>query len=248
MPLLSDGPVLPLRSSVHPAHFGLAPGAEPVRIKRQRGKSSSWSGLFSSPKALGPVPTESFLENNLATLISVDPRIKYFAAQPHELIYWMPGRDGALMKHRYTPDFVAVDHQDRILVIEAKASAFAKSRPWTDKEPYIREAYAVDHNAHLIVFTEEEIQAQPRLANCQLIHHHRGPPSDAEADLAMRDLVGDAQSEVMLGQLCLLAEEVGIDQRRSFSTLMRMVMDGAIGLDLSEPISASSRVSLGGLR
>lgn len=241
----SKQPSMPPKSSIYPASFGLVPGAKPLRGLSKRRSPGVWGGYFASLKALGPAPFESLLERDLLTLLSVDPRIKRFAVQPHRLIYWMPGADGSPMKRGYIPDVVAADQDDRIIIIDAKAATFASDPKWAAREPYIRAAYAT-HYATFLVFTEEEIRAQPRLTNCQIIHRHRGPPSDTEADLVMRQIIGGGSAKVMLGQLCLLAEEVGIDQRRGVSALMRLTMSGFISLDLSEPISPSARVTLGG--
>ena len=205
-----------------------------------------WGGYFSSLKAKGPTPFESLLERDLLTLLSVDPRINEFAVHPHRLIYWMPGANGFPIKREYVPDVVVVDRDGRIIVIDAKARHFARDPKWTLRQPHIAEAYAVDHHAHFLVLTEDEIRAQPRLTNCQIIHRYRGPPEDFQATLVMRQIIGDARASVMMGQLCLLAEEAGIDQRRSFSALMRLFMCGFVSIDLSKPISPSSCVTLGG--
>src|SRR5580693_2842840 len=237
---------MPFQSSVHPAHFGLVPGAKPVRARPKRGRSPSWDGYFAANKALGSSPFESFLERDFQTLISVDPRIKSYAVQPHELIYWAPDQNGEMVKRGYTPDIVALDQDDRIMIMEVKASFFATHPKWVTREPYIRQAYERDHGVDFLIFTEEEIRAQPRLSNCQLIFSHRAPPNDDQAELTLRGIVGAAQSDIVLGQVCALAEEKGINERRSFSALMRLAMKGTVGFDLSMPISTSTPVKLGG--
>jgi hypothetical protein len=241
-------PQMPLKSSIYPARFGLVAGAKPLRGLSKHRPPGVWGGYFSSPKAKGPAPFESLLERDLLTLLSVDPRIKEFAVQPHRLIYWMPGANGYPIRHGYIPDVVAVDRDGHVIVIDAKASRFANDPKWSKRQPLIDEAYSVDHNATFLVLTEEEIRAQPRLTNCQIIYRYRGPPDDLHGDLVMRQIIGDAHASVMLGQLCLLAEEAGIDQRRSFSALMRLFMSGFISIDLSEPISPSSCMTLGGAK
>jgi hypothetical protein len=82
------------------------------------------------------------------------------------------------------------------------------------------------------------------LANWRLIMSELGP-RDREAEDILHQIIGEARCEVMLGQLSLLAEDLGIEHGRSFSALIRFVADGTITLDLSQPIAASTPVTLG---
>ena len=232
---------MPLVSSVSPADFGLDQGNRPLRHAKQ-GRHGAWVGHVASRKALGPAPHESLLERDEFILLSVDPMIKCFAVQAHHLIYWMPGADGEPLKHQYTPDIVAQDQDDRIFVIEVKAKIFANGNKWKAREPHIRQAYADDHGIDFYVVTEDEIRQEPRLSNCKVIYSHRAPPNDEQAEMVLRDVVGEASAEALVGQICATAMERRIDERRSFSALMRLAMTGAVSLDLSRPLGPTTRV------
>ncbi len=235
---------LRLPSSVHPQHFGLAPGSRPMRGYLRRGRTPSWNGQFASHKALGPALFESLLDRDFQTLICADWRIHRYAVQAHELTYFTPAEHGGRAKRTYTPDIVAIDHQGQVIIIEVKAAWFAKQAAWTRREPYIREAYAFDHGARFLLFTEEQIRLQPRLANCELMLRHRPPPHDTEADLAIRDAVTAVGACVSIGEICGAA--AGLSEERRFSALMRLALRGTVTLDLDRPLSRATRVTIWG--
>jgi hypothetical protein len=235
---------LQYKSSIYPEHFGLVPGAKPVRQRPRRGLTPSWDGFFASHKALGPAPFDSLQERDTQTLLCADPRIKVYAVQPHQLIYWGPDSSGELMKRTYTPDFAALDRDGQVLIIEVKAKIFSESPKWRLLEPFIREAYETDHGARFLLFTEDQIRAQPRLSNCQIMLRHRPPPDDEAGELAAREVLEDLHGEASLGDVCSELEARGIDERRAFSALMRIALSGEISLDLSQPLSASTRITV----
>ena len=237
-----------LRSSINPAHCGLLAGAQPVRRRLNHVRALSWDGHFASTKAIGPAPYDSFLKRDFQTLISVDPNIKQYAVESHELTYWLPGPGGDPVQRRYIPDVVAQDQEDRVLVFEVRPAFLAKQANWVEREPYIRAAYERDHGTEFVVLSEKEIRREPRLSNSQMIYSHQAPPGDDAAELALRDIIQDAHGEVMLGQLCALAEDGGFDGRRGFAALMRLSMEGVVELDLSQPLALSTLVTLGGGR
>jgi hypothetical protein len=179
--------------------------------------------------------------------LNVDARIKCYAAQPHKLTYWAPDREGRIMKRTYTPDYVALDRHGRIIVMEVKAQAFAGHSNWTRLQSHIRSAYEEEHGAMFLVFTEEVIRVQPRLANCQIMLGHARNQRDAAADLAIRDVISGITGEVLVAQICVSAAAKAIDEGRSFSALMRLAVQGIVKLDLSKPLSSKTRVVLGDL-
>lgn len=230
-----------LKSSIHPAHFGLRPGVKPVRARKKRGLTPSWDGKFSSHKALGPAPFESLLERDCQTLLTAMPWVKWYAVQSHRLIYWAPDAEGVMVKRSYTPDIVAVSQAGEVVVIEVKGKALAAGARWRQLEPHIREAYRIDHGVRFEVFTEDTIRAQPRLNNCQEIIRFRNPHDDVQADLAIRDSVS-AHRQTTLGAVLDEVEQRGIDVGRSYPAAMRMVLAGELTLDLSTPISTRTPV------
>jgi hypothetical protein len=231
-------------SSIYPEYFGLRPGAPVTRkVKWWHNPSSSFRGEFASHKALGRSPFESLLERDFQTILCADYRIREYAVQPLVLTYWW-GHDR--IKSTYTPDFVAVDVDGRILIIEVKACCFRAQQYWRYREPYIREACALDHGVQFLPFTEEQIRVQPRLANFEIMLRHRPPPLDPKAEMLARDALRTLNSESTIGEVCSLRSlpsAPGTD--RIYSALMRLALSGEISLDISRPFSRSTRVTIG---
>jgi hypothetical protein len=229
-----------LKTSITRPSFGLNPGACPVRDVGRLRRPNSWSGHFASPKAVGPAPFESLLERDFQTLLSVDPRILEYAAQPHQLEYWTPDHGGRQVKRRYTPDYVARDRNGQILIFEVKAKRFATASQWSEIEPYIAAAYEEDHGARFLIFTENEIRQQPRLSNCQILLSHRADLEDDEADLIVSDIMLASSEPRTMGEVQLQAGTLGLDARRTYSAIMRAILAGSIRTDLSQSFGPHS--------
>jgi hypothetical protein len=232
------------KSSIHPSHFGLVPGARPMRAWPKRRSTSSWDGQFASAKALGSSWFEGFLERDFQTHLEADATIKAYSVQAHQLIYWAPDETGEFAKRLYTPDVAAIGVDGEILVFEVKAKAFRQQEKWLRLEPFIREAYAADHGARFSVFTETEIRAQPRLTNLEIMLRHRPPGNDELGELVVRTLIAQTGGRTTLGAIAEAAVAQAIEDRRSFSALMRLALCGAIKLDLSQPFSPQTLVEV----
>lgn len=222
-------------SSIFPAHFGLRPGARPMRARPQRGYTPSWDGKFGGSKALGPAPLESLLERDFQVLLTANPWVKNYGVQCHQLVYWAPNARGSFIRRTYTPDITALGPDGQVAVMEVKAGEFVRRDKWQRVEPYIREAYHRDHGVTFQVFTEVEVRAQPRLANCQEIIRFRSS-DDFEADAVVRRLVAGGRFAT-LGDLIASALDGTIDEIRSYGAIMRSVMVGELSIDMSVPIS-----------
>lgn len=230
------------KSSIYPTHFGLGLGAKPSRRWPRRRRSASWDGFCGSEKTQGPAPFESLLERDFQTHLNADPTIKEYAVQPHRLIYWAPDETGQMLKRSYTPDVAARTQADRVLVFEVKAKVFAEEPRWRRLEPCIRDAYESDHGVSFIVLTEDEIRAQPRLMNCEVMLRHRKPGDDHLGELIVRHLVHACSAELTIATILEAASKREIDERRAFSALMRMALSGEIRLDLSRPLSPHTAI------
>jgi len=191
---------------------------------------------------MGSSFAESRLENDAHILLSADPKVKSFAVQPHQLVYWAPNPHGEMTKSVYTPDLVVLGADQLIRIIEVKAAYFAEQDRWKRIEPYIREAYALDHGVSFHLFTEHEIRQQPRLSNAQIMVSHRPPPADDQAAIVLRHLLDDL-IQTTIGALCERAAALNIDGRRAFSAVMRLGLSGEARLDLSRPISGATPLS-----
>jgi hypothetical protein len=191
-------------------------------------------GWSSSPKALGSTRTESLLEGDAHTLISVDPKVRSFAVQAHRLTYWAPAPDGSAMARQYVPDIV-MQTTGGVVVLEVKASRFAEDRRWRELEPFIRQAYRDDHNADFVVLTEAVLRVQPRLSNCQIMLSH-ARDDDAAAETAVQRALAPGAGATSLEGLAATLEREGITYQRVFGAVMRHCIRGAAVIDLSEPI------------
>lgn len=226
-------------SSIFPAHFGLRPGAKPMRARPQRGYTPSWDGKFGASKALGPAPIESLLERDFQTILTANPWVKSYGVQCHRLTYWAPDADGRSMKRTYTPDVTALGPNGMVAIMEVKAGELMRSAKWQRVEPHIRDAYIQDHGATFQVFTESQVRAQPRLSNCEEMIRFRSS-DDPEADAVIRRLVAAKQFST-LRHLMELALDHAIEDVRAYGAIMRSAMEGELGIDMSVPISEQMR-------
>ena len=233
-------------SSIYPQYFGLIPGIQPMKPYPRRVPTWSWHGCHAAHKALGPGRFRSILERDGHTLLCADWRVKEYAVEPHQLTYWAPNAAGQLVKRIYTPDFVVKDQQDNIFIMEVKAKGLADRSKWASLEPYIREAYEVDHGVPYFIFTEAELRAEPRLSNCRIMLRFRGPPDDAPAEMAVRDVVAQREHGATIGEITVALAGLQIDADRCFGAVMRLALAGAVNVDLTKPFSPSSAVKTGG--
>ena len=134
---LQSGPSPISRPTSTAERLGLHKGAMPLRTWKPRKVWVARDGVFAkNRKCLSSyAPFESSLEAIAHVLLSVDDRIKCYACQPHTLQYWMPNAEGGQDKHEYTPDFVALTKDGRLLIIDAKASCFYPRLTSQDAEP-----------------------------------------------------------------------------------------------------------------
>jgi hypothetical protein len=214
--------------------LGLYPGAVPTRTWKPGKVWVARDGIFpKSPKCLNTyAPFESTLEALAHLHLSVDSRIRHYVCQPVPLHFWMPGADGGQNKREYTPDFVALTRDGRLLVIDAKATRFATDEKWTSREPYLRAAYRTDHDAELIVWTEQELEAEPRLSNARTIYRHRYAPADGSCEFALyRDLGEDEGGTSSIGRLCdTVSSRLRCDGSDVFGAIMRLALEGLVTL------------------
>jgi hypothetical protein len=205
----------------------------PLRTWKPRKVWTGRDGVFpKSYKCLSSyAPFESSLEAIAHVLLSVDHRIKCYACQPHTLQYWMPNAEGGQDKHEYTPDFVALTKDGRLLIIDAKASRFAHDERWTKREPFIRSAYRTEYGAELLVWTEFDLKAEPRLSNARKLYRHRFQPADISVELSVRKALEEHGGST-IGRLC---DEIAGNGHHAlpdvFGAIMRLALTGEILLD-----------------
>lgn len=213
--------------------LGLHAGAIPTRSWKPGKVSPARDGIFpKSPKCLNTyAPFESSLEAIAHLLLSTDSRIRSYVCQPAALHYWMPNKEGGRDKREYTPDFIAHTRDDRYLAIDAKASFFAKSHKWLSREPHIRAAYRRDHGIDLIVWTEKELWAEPRLSNARTLYRHRFAPADRTVDFELLGELEKRAGEATVGVLCgALSLRLNLYESDVFGAIMRGALEGSVRL------------------
>lgn len=225
--------------------LGLVDGAVPTRSWKPGKVWAARDGIFPKcPKCLNTfAPFESSLEAIAHVLLSVDNRIQKYVCQPSPLHYWMPNGGGGQDKREYTPDFIALTTDERLLVIDAKAARFANHPKWTSREPYIRRAYRRDHDAELIVWTERELHAEPRLSNARTMYRHRFAPSDPSCDFAVIEKLEKLGGTSSIGEICeSLSIEFNIEAFVYFGAIMRGALNGLLQLDTASEYSGVTPV------
>lgn len=213
--------------------LGLYAGAIPRRSWKPGKVWISRDGIFpKNRKCLNTyAPFESSLEAIAHLHLSVDFRIKCYTCQPHKLHYWIPNDEGGQDKHEYTPDFIVLTKDGRLLIIDAKASRFANDEAWTKREPFIRASYQSEFNAELLVWTENDLKAEPRLSNARTLYRHRFEPQDKSPELDVRRAL-TSHSESTIGGLCDELIQSGAHTPSDvYGAIMRLALGGELILD-----------------
>lgn len=228
--------------------LGLVPNASPTRSWKPGRVWIARDGIFpKTAKCLNVLaPFESSLEARAHLLLSVDHRVHSYVCQPPALHYWMPSGNGGQDKRQYTPDFVALTKDDRLLVIDAKARRFAGDAKWLKREPYIRETYRSDYAAEFIIWTETELCAEPRLTNARTMYRHRFAPKNRDIEFALCRLLGTEGQTSTIGLLCDdVSRELKCEISDVFGSIMRMALEGWIELESSDSYKRETAVTLG---
>lgn len=223
--------------------LGLGAGFDKAQFLRMlHNRGVAYPGVFASTKPGGIAAFESLLERDLQTLLCADPRVKRYAAHPHLLDYTMPNRSGTYTVHQYTPDAVIEFQNGAVLIVEVKAEVLTKTRYWTTREPYIRDAYAREHGLDFVVVTERKIRVQPRLSNAQRMLRYGARSEDTEAIFAVRDILASTTPGATIKEVC---EAVGLTHSpiaRTYSALLRLALDGVVILDLDAALSLETKI------
>jgi hypothetical protein len=230
-------------SIAHPADLGLYPGSVPVRNPNRRNYSRAVDGDGGDHKALGVSPFRSLLERDARTLLNANPDIESYAIEPHTLKYFIPNENGGHDPHEYVADIVLRDRQMRLAVVDAKARFFTTTAYWLKCEPYITEAYNLDHGVPFVVLTEDVIRLQPRLTNCEILKRHRYIVDDVAAIMRVRDVIETAGLPATIGEVVSSARLNSTQGScRAYTAIMNLALRGEIDLDLSQPFSLATEI------
>ncbi|MGA0594271.1 hypothetical protein [Enterovirga sp. CN4-39] len=230
-------------SSVHPDDLGLFPGAPVVRETPRFNYGHAIDGVGADHKALGPAPFRSLLERDLRSLLGANPDIDHYAIESHELRYFTPDGRGGFVPRTYVPDVTVRYRSGEIVVLDAKALFFTTLPQWTSREPFITEAYALDHGVNFVVLSEDEIRAQPRLGNAQIMERHRYIVRDEAAVLRVRDVLDGLPSPTTIAAVVTAADLPGRPgECRAYTALMNLALAGEVALDLGQPLSERTEI------
>jgi hypothetical protein len=196
----------------------------------------------------GTLRTETILEMNGLALFEADARFVQLATQPHELQYATVG-DSGRKRVRYYPDLIARRIDGRIVVVDFKTDADARSSHWREKSAIVRHIYEA-LNVTFVTLPESVVRREPRHSNVKLLLRHRpsGAPRDIEAETAIwRALTACPTQTVQLGDIVGWA---GLDLHSCadsslFTTFAQLVLSGHLAIDLNRPISVETIVQPG---
>lgn len=231
------------------AALGFEVGAKPIRDWKPGKVWVARDGIFpkNSKCRSRHAAFESRLEAVAHLHLSVDYRIREYVCQPRVLTYWIPDKDGGKSPHEYTPDFVALTRADELLVIEAKARCFREQDKWRRREPFIREACRTQWGAELVIWSEPELLAEPRLSNARTLYRHRFAPRDKTVEFAVRAEIARISEQTSIGAICsAVSESAGVDESRCFSAIMRLTLGNEVEIGQNRRIDRDSLVRLAG--
>lgn len=226
-----------------PADLGLVPDAPVVRATPRYNYGVAIDGVGADHKALGRAPFRSLLERDMRTLLGANPAIDCYAVEPHTLHYFIPNDRGGFDPHEYVPDVVCRYRTGDVVVVDAKACYFSSRPSWQAREPYIREAYELDHRVAFVVLDELDIRFEPRLSNCQILERHRYIVNDDEALARVRDALLVTGFPTSVGAVVSAA---GLRSApgtcRAYTALLNLALAGEVALDLGAPFTPDTTV------
>lgn len=160
----------------------------------------------------------------------------------------MPDKDSGQSPHGYTPDFVALTRTDDLLVFDAKARWFRERDNWRRREPFIRDACRSQWRAELVIWSEAELLAEPRLSNARTLYRHRFAPRDKTLEFAVRAHIAKASGQTSIGAICsAVSESAGVDEARCFSAIMRRALGNEVEISQDRKIDRDSLVCPAGV-
>jgi hypothetical protein len=235
-------------SSIHPTHFGLIVGAEPVRQIKPRSHRRTMTGWFPTRKGTLPsLRTDSLLELGGLAQFEVNPDCVLMATQPHHLVYHEPRADGGTTRRVYTPDAAIQMRDGRVIVVDFKIAEYTRLPYWQALEPILAEAYQRDHGIAFRTITDEMIGIEPRKTNVSIMLMHRCVTEDTEAMVAVQSVLARTPLPTTIGAIkshVALPSCAHVD--RTFSVIMELAIRGEIRLDLGVPLGGSTRIDLPG--
>lgn len=226
---------LPLNGNTALPDRGISIKKSPVK---NTGRSSTQKGATSQDY-------ESLLERDFMTLLEADPEVEAFKSHPFTL-RWI---DTSGKKNRYTPDFLvqrrSKSGKAKIIVHEVKPRAVIK-KDWTILKPKFLAAisWCKEMEYAFKLVTEKEIEG-PSVTNFRFLKRYKSnmPTDDVsryQMHLLLNEMqgIGESTPQSLLQRLSNNSNQ----QAELIPWLWHLVANGAIGCDLSQPLTMSSRL------
>ncbi len=172
---------------------------------------------------------ESLNELQAFRVLLVTAHADSWQEQPFVLEYHSEGK-----KHFYTPDVLVAWGTDRH-VVEVKEDADADLPENRARFTLIHELLA-EHGYRFRLWKRSEICAEPRLTNVGLLLRYRS----LEVQATEREKIRRAFSTALDLPLHAFPEMPGM----AIQSVLRLVLDGTLHIDLWEPLTLDSRVSI----
>jgi hypothetical protein len=186
-----------------------------------------------STKSERPLECESHNEYGAILICEYDRRVVRIRTQPYTVLH----TNGSKQSRTY-PDIEVVMSSGSRKIIQVKAKE--KLTDVTVKYRLERDRLAFEANGwDYEIWTDEYVQAQPRLKNLLAIHHYRNYPLDP-------DLVGKLRASISNGEVRTIGgvyESLSPTSPRE-ATLLMLVAARAIDIDVSQPIRPEAPVFL----
>lgn len=190
---------------------------------------------------------QSMLERDFLRLLQFDPRVEDFIVQPLAIEFLHGGE-----LHRYVPDVLVTYLDDssgkphRPELVEVLSSELYPKEGSVELEGYRQASLRCKERGWIfLTVTEKEIQTQ-RLENVDFLFSNKGRqvnPQKAEPIFqALEALQGLATVEAVLEKLC----STKVERAHWNRELWTLVANRDLYMDLDEPISTASLISLGG--
>lgn len=188
----------------------------------------------------GMAAFESSLERDWLVALDFDPSVRSVQEQPFTIEYCVDGRE-----RRYTPDimvqFESSLGQIDTLVYEVKPRAELKAN-WLAYKARFKAAvhYCRSRGWRFKIVTEHEIRT-PYLDNAKFLRRYRtlvDQPLICKQLLYTFKALGPTTPQGLLAAAYWPQE----DRMKAIPMLWKMVTDGRIGVDLSEPLTMASEI------
>jgi len=208
----------------------------------------SMTGLIASRKNDRMTGFESSLERDFLLLLDFDRSVARYEEQPVRIEY----ADAAGRRRTYTPDVLVYYHDDPAVSVDTRPLLCeVKYRDdlftnWKEYKPKFRagRAHARGRGWRFKIVTEREVRT-PYLDNAKFLRPYRGIEADEDDTRLLLDTLrgmGEADPEGVLAAI----HHDRTRRAELLPTLWRLLADGHITADLSQPLTMRTRIRAAG--